>query len=425
VLNLWPIFSNIFNMKRVVVTGMGVVSPAGNDIKSFWTNIINGRSNAANITRFNAEHFKTHFAAEVRNFNVAEHLDRNEIKRSDLYTQYALVAAKQAIEDSGFELNKMSPFEVGVILGSAQGGTDTFEQQVKEYAANGFQPHFNPFFIPKTLVNMAAGLISIKYGFMGINFSTASACATANTSIMDAMNYIRWGKAKIIITGGADAPIGEASMGGYNALKALSTRNDSPETASRPFDVERDGFVMGEGAGVLVLEEYEHAVARGAKIYAEVAGASMTSDAYHITATHPEGKGAIKGMQLALEDGSLNAEDVNYVNAHATSTAVGDLSEAKAINAVFGNNRNLSISATKSMTGHLLGAAGAVEAIVAIKAITDNIIPPTINTHTIDREVPLGLHIVIKAAIDKQVNVALSNTFGFGGHNGIAVFKKV
>lgn len=412
-------------MKRVVITGLGVVSPAGNDMKSFWTNIVNGRSNAANITRFNAENFKTHFAAEVKDFVMAEHLDRNEIKRSDLYSQYALAAAKQAIEDSGFELDKMSPFDVGVILGSAQGGFETFEQQVREFAANGFNPHFNPFFIPKTLINMAAGLISIKYGFMGINFSAVSACASANTAIMDALNYIRWGKAKVIITGGADAPISEASIGGYNALKALSTRNDSPETASRPFDVERDGFLMGEGAGILVFEEYEHAVARGAKIYAEVAGAAMTSDAYHITATHPEGKGAIQGMKFALHDAALNAEDVNYVNAHATSTSVGDLSEAKAINAVFGDNKDFSVSATKSMTGHLLGAAGAIESIIAVKAITDGIIPPTINTHTIDPEVPAGLHIVIKEAINKKVNVALSNTFGFGGHNGIALFKKV
>jgi 3-oxoacyl-[acyl-carrier-protein] synthase II len=412
-------------MKRVVITGLGVVSPAGNDMKSFWTNIVNGRSNAANITRFNAENFKTHFAAEIKDFVMAEHLDRNEIKRSDLYSQYAMVAAKQAIEDSGFELDKMSPFDVGVILGSAQGGFETFEQQVREFAANGFNPHFNPFFIPKTLINMAAGLISIKYGFMGINFSAVSACASANTAIMDALNYIRWGKAKIIITGGADAPISEGSIGGYNALKALSTRNNSPETASRPFDVERDGFLMGEGAGILVFEEYEHAVARGAKIYAEVAGAAMTSDAYHITATHPEGKGAIQGMKFALHDGCLNAEDVNYVNAHATSTSVGDLSEAKAINAVFGDNKDFSVSATKSMTGHLLGAAGAIESIIAVKAITDGIIPPTINTHTIDPEVPSNLHIVTKEAINKKVNVALSNTFGFGGHNGIALFKKV
>ncbi|MFD0794254.1 beta-ketoacyl-ACP synthase II [Mucilaginibacter litoreus] len=412
-------------MKRVVITGMGVISPAGNDINSFWTNIVNGRSNAASITRFNAANFKTHFAAEVKDFNPAALLDRNEIKRSDLYTQYALAAAKQAVEDSGFDMHQVDPFDVGVILGSAQGGFETFEHQLKEYYAGDGTPHFNPFFIPKALVNMASGLISIKYGFMGINFSTASACATANTSIMDALNYIRWGKAKIIVTGGADAPISEGSIGGYNALKALSTRNDSPEAASRPFDVERDGFVMGEGAGVLVLEEYEHAKARGAKIYAEVAGAAMTSDAYHITATHPEGKGAIRGMKLALEDGGINIDEVNYVNAHATSTPVGDLSEARAINAVFGGNANFAVSATKSMTGHLLGAAGAIEAIISVKAIQDNIIPPTINTTTIDPEVPAGLHIVTKEAINKQVNVALSNTFGFGGHNGIAVFRKV
>ncbi|MFD0764670.1 beta-ketoacyl-ACP synthase II [Mucilaginibacter lutimaris] len=412
-------------MKRVVITGLGVLSPAGNDLKSFWTNIVNGRSNAAKTTRFDASGFKTHFAAEIKDFSMADHLDRNEIKRNDLYTQYALVAAKEAIEDSGFDLNKISPFDIGVIMGSAQGGFETFEQQVRDYAANGFQPHFNPFFIPKTLVNMAAGLISIKYGFMGINFSAVSACASSNTAIMDALNYIRWGKAKIIVTGGADAPISEASIGGYNALKALSTRNESPETASRPFDVERDGFLMGEGAGVLVFEEYGHAVARGAKIYAEVAGAAMTSDAYHITATHPEGKGAIQGMKYALHDAGLNAEQVNYVNAHATSTPVGDLSESKAISAVFGGNENLAVSATKSMTGHLLGAAGAIESIIAVKAITDGIIPPTINTQTIDPEVPFNLHIVIKEAINKKVDVALSNTFGFGGHNGIALFKKV
>lgn len=404
---------------------MGVVSPAGNNLDNFWTNILNGRSNAAPITRFNADNFKTHFAAELKGFNMTDHLDRNEIKRNDLYTQYALVAAKEAIEDSGFELDKMSPFDVGVIMGSAQGGFETFEQQVREYAANDFQPHFNPFFIPKTLVNMASGLISIKYGYMGINFSAVSACASSNTALMDALNYIRWGKAKIIVAGGADAPISEASIGGYNALKALSTRNNDPQSASRPFDVERDGFVMGEGAGVLVLEEYDHAVARGAKIYAEIAGAAMTSDAYHITATHPEGKGAIQGMKLALHDAGLNASEVNYVNAHATSTPVGDLSESKAISAVFGENESLSVSATKSMTGHLLGAAGAIESIIAVKAITDGVIPPTINTHTIDPEVPANLHIVIKEAINKKVDVSLSNTFGFGGHNGIAIFKKV
>ncbi|TWR30990.1 beta-ketoacyl-ACP synthase II [Mucilaginibacter pallidiroseus] len=412
-------------MKRVVVTGMGVVSATGNTVAEFWNNIVEGNSPATPITRYNPENFKTQFAAQITNLNVTQHLDRNDIKRSDLYTQYALIAAKQAIEDSGFEINQMSPFDVGVIFGSAQGGFETFEQQYREFAAGGFEPHFNPFFIPKTLLNMAAGIISIKFGFMGLNFSTASACASANTAIMDAFNYIRFGKAKIIVTGGSDAPISEASMGGYNSLKALSTRNHDPKAASRPFDVERDGFVMGEGAGVLVLEEYEHAKARGAHIYAEIGGAAMTSDAYHITATHPEGKGAIEGMKRALDDAGLNAADINYVNAHATSTPVGDLSEAKAISAVFEGNNDLHVSATKSVTGHLLGAAGAVEAIVSIKAITDGIVPPTINTETIDPEVPAGLQIVIKEALKKNVNAALSNTFGFGGHNGVVIFKKV
>jgi 3-oxoacyl-[acyl-carrier-protein] synthase II len=412
-------------MKRVVVTGLGVVSATGNDIAAFWNNIIEGNSPATPITRFNPEKFKTNFAAEITGFKVSDHLDRNEIKRSDLYTQYALIAAGQAIKDSGFDVNTVSPFDIGVILGTAQGGMETFEQQYREFATSGFEPHFNPFFIPKTLVNMASGIISIKYGYMGINFSTASACASANTAIMDAFNYIRFGKAKIIITGGSDAPISEASIGGYNSLKALSTRNHEPKKASRPFDVERDGFVMGEGAGILILEEYEHAKARGAHIYAEVGGAAMTSDAYHITATHPEGKGAIHGMKLALQDAGLNANDIHYVNAHATSTPVGDISEAKAIKAVFGDNDNLHISATKSITGHLLGAAGAIESIVAIKAITDGVVPATLNTTTIDPGVPAGLNIVIKESIDKKIDAALSNTFGFGGHNGIVVFKKI
>jgi 3-oxoacyl-[acyl-carrier-protein] synthase II len=411
-------------MKRVVVTGLGVFSATGTDIAAFWNNIVEGNSPAKEITRFNPEKFKTRFATQIAEFNPAQYLDRNEIKRSDLYTQYALIAADQAIADAGIDVNALSPFDVGVIFGTAQGGMDTFEHQYKEFAAKNFEPHFNPFFIPKTLVNMAAGLISIKHGFMGVNFSTASACASANTAIMDAFNYIKFGKAKVIVTGGSDAPISEASIGGYNSLKALSTRNAEPTKASRPFDVERDGFVMGEGAGVLILEEYEHAKARGAHIYAEVGGAAMTSDAYHITATHPEGKGAIKAMQLALEDAGLNATDIGFVNAHATSTPVGDISEAKAIKAVFEGHDGLHISATKSVTGHLLGAAGAVEAIISIKAIIEGIVPPTINTQTIDPEIPQGLNIVINEAIEKRVDAALSNTFGFGGHNGVVVFKK-
>lgn len=412
-------------MRRVVVTGLGVVSAVGNDVAGFWNNIVEGKSPAKPITRFNPEKFKTQFATQITDLDPKNYLDRNDIKRSDLYTQYALIAAKQAIEDSGFDINQISPFDVGVIFGTAQGGMETFEQQYKEYASSGFEPHFNPFFIPKTLVNMASGIISIKFGLMGVNFSTASACASANTAIMDAFNYIRWGKAKIIVTGGSDAPISEASIGGYNSLKALSTRNDNPTKASRPFDIERDGFVMGEGAGVLVLEDYEHAKARGAHIYAEIAGSAMTSDAYHITATHPEGKGAIEGMKRALEDASMSASDIGYVNAHATSTPVGDISESKAISTVFGANNDLHVSATKSVTGHLLGAAGAVEAIVSVKSITDGIVPPTINTETIDPEIPKNLKIVTKEAINKKINAALSNTFGFGGHNGIVIFKKI
>ena len=405
---------------------MGVVSSLGTDVSTFWNNIAHGQSGAKPINRFEVGKFKTQFAAQLPyDFDATQYLDRSEIKRNDLYTQYALIAAKQAIEDSGFDINAMSPYDVGVIFGSAQGGFDTFEQQIKEYAAKDHEPHFNPFFIPKTLVNMAAGLISIKYGLMGINFTTVSACASANTAIMDALNYIRWGKAKIIITGGADAPITEGSIGGYNALKALSTRNSDPQAASRPFDIERDGFVMGEGAGVLVLEEYEHAKQRGATIYAELAGASMTSDAYHITATHPEGKGAIKAMELALQDAGLTHSDVHYLNAHATSTPVGDISEAKAIYAAFGDDANLSVSATKSMTGHLLGAAGAIESIISVKAITEGIIPATINTNTLDPQLPAGLKIVTGQSQEKNVDVAMSNTFGFGGHNAVVVFKKV
>ncbi len=412
-------------MKRVVITGLGVVAPNGNNIADFWTNVINGKSAAAPITRFNADNFKTKFASQITDFDPTQHLDRNDIKRGDLYSQYAMVAAGQAIADSGFDLSTMSPFDVGVIFGSAQGGMQTFEEQLREYNATDHQPHFNPFFIPKTLINMASGLISIKYGFMGVNFTTVTACASANTAIMDAMNYIRWGKAKIIITGGSDAPVTEASIGGYNALKALSTRNDAPQKASRPFDADRDGFVMGEGSGVLVLEEYEHARQRGATIYAEVAGAAMTSDAYHITATHSEGKGAIQAMKLALQDAWLNREDIGFLNAHATSTPVGDQSEANGIYHVYGDTKKLFVSATKSITGHLLGAAGAIEAIIAVKSITDGIIPPTINTENIDPNIPAGLQIVTGDAIQTRVNAAMSNTFGFGGHNGVVVLKRV
>lgn len=411
--------------KRVVVTGLGAVTSLGNDVKSFWDNIANGKSGARKITRFNPEAFRTQIACEVDNFDPSEYLDRNEIKRSDLFTQYALHAAGQAIKDSGFDMEKISPFDVGVIWGSGQGGMETFENEVGAFVQNESNPRFSPFFIPKLIVNMASGMISMKYGFMGINYVTVSACATSNTAIMDAMNYIRMGKAKIIVTGGSEAPVTKASIGGFCSLKAMSTRNDDPQSASRPFDTQRDGFLMGEGAGSLVLEEYEHAKARGAHIYAEVAGASMTADAYHMTATHPEGLGALHAMKLALEDAEVNTEDLDYLNTHATSTPVGDISETKAISKLIGEGENnLHISATKSMTGHLLGAAGAAEAIISIQALINGVIPPTINTEEIDPEIPKNLNIVTKEAKEADLKVAMSNTFGFGGHNAIIVFKK-
>ncbi len=413
-------------LNRVVVTGIGVLSALGNNAETFWNNIVNGKSGAAPITRFDASLFRSKFACELKDFDATKLLDRNDIKRNDLFTQYALIATDQAIADSGFEFEKMSPFDVGVIWGCAHGGTITFEDQMKEYINGGNAPRFNPFFLPKVLVNMASGMISIRNGYMGPNYTTVSACASSNTAMMDAFNTIRLGKAKIIITGGSEAPISEGAYGGYCALKAMSARNDDPQHASRPFDTERDGFVMGEGSGALVLEDYEHAKARGAKIYAEVVGSASTGDAYHMTATHPEGLGAIHAMKLALKEAGLGIQDVDYINPHATSTHVGDLSETKAISALTGTEKTkLHISATKSMTGHLLGAAGAVEGIICLLAIRDGIVPPTINTENIDPEIPQNLNIVLKEALQKKVNVAMSNTFGFGGHNGIVVFKGV
>jgi len=413
-------------MKRVVVTGLGALTPIGNTVDEFWNALKEGKSGVAPITKFDATPFRTHFAAELKDFNPKDYLDRNEIKRTDPFTQYALVATDEAVKDSGLDFDSMDPFDTGVIWGTGQGGMLTFEEQVREYAENGYKPRFSPFFVPKLIMNMAAGMISIKYNLMGINYATVSACATSNTAIMDAFNYIRWGQAKVIITGGSEAPITEASFGGFSAMKAMSTRNDDPATASRPFDTDRDGFVMGEGAGTLILEEYEHAKARGATIYAEVAGAAMTADAYHITATHPEGRGAEEGMRRALKDGELNPGNVDHMNMHATSTPVGDVSELKAIKKVYGeSNKHLKVTATKSVTGHLMGAAGAAEAIASIKSITDGVIPGTINTENIDPELPGGMNIIFGDSVDTNVDVAMSNTFGFGGHNGIVVFKKV
>jgi len=411
-------------MKRVVITGMGAVTPLGNDVDTFWKNILKGESGADKITHFNPEKFKVQFAAEVKNFTPEKYLDRNEIKRSDLFTQYAIYASAEAMEDSGLDLENIDPFDIGVIWGTGQGGMETFENEVTEYVSGDGTPRFSPFFVPKLIANMASGMISMKYGLRGINYTTVSACATANTAFMDAFNYIRWGKAKIIVSGGSEAPITPASVGGFSSMKAMSTRNDDPKAASRPYDVERDGFIMGEGAGALVMEEYEHAKARGAKIYAEIIGAAMTADAYHMTAPHPEGIGAAKSMELALADAEITFEQVDYLNPHATSTPLGDLAELNAITKVFKGSPNLDISATKSMTGHLLGAAGAVEAILCIKAIQNSIIPPTINISNLDENIPDGINIVTEPK-KKEINIAMSNAFGFGGHNSTVIFRKI
>jgi 3-oxoacyl-[acyl-carrier-protein] synthase II len=412
--------------RRVVVTGMGALSPLGNSVEEFWKNLIAGKSGAALITKFDTTKFKTKFACEVKNYNPIDHFDKAEIRKMDPFTQYALVSSAEALKDSGLELDKIDKTRVGVIWGSGNGGFYTFQQEIMDFARGDGTPRINPYFIPKVIVDIASGWISIKYGFMGLNFTTVSACATSTTAIIDAMNYIRWGKADIIVSGGSEAAVNEAGVGGFGALKALSTRNDDPQTASRPFDIHRDGFVMGEGAGALILEEYEHAKRRGARIYAEVAGGGMSADAFHLTATHPEGAGAMLGMKWALEDANLKPEDVDYLNPHATSTPVGDESEMKAVSKFFGDHkRKLLISATKSATGHLLGGAGAIESIICIKAIHEGIIPPTINTTEIDPGLPEGLNIVLRENQKKNIRVALSNTFGFGGHNASAVFVKL
>jgi 3-oxoacyl-[acyl-carrier-protein] synthase II len=412
-------------MKRVVITGLGALTPIGNNLNDFWKGLLEGKSGAAAITKFDPSKFKTRFACELKGFDPLEYMDKQEVRKYDPYVQYAIAAVEQAIRHAELNLEGLDLHEVGVIWGTGKGGWTTIEQQITEFANGDGTPRYNPYFIPKALPNMASGIITIKYGFKGLNFTTASACAASNTSIMDAFNYIRWGKAKMIITGGSEASILPSAIGGFSVMKALSQRNDDPETASRPFDKDRDGFVMGEGAGAIILEEYEHAVNRGAKIIAEVAGTAMTSDAYHLSATHPEGEGAARAMRLALKDADLSPEDVNYINCHATSTPLGDVSETKAIANVFVSNlQNLKISATKSLTGHLLGAAGAIEAIASIKAIQEGIIPPSINVFNIDPEIPKGIQIVKDKPLIQNVDVAMSSTFGFGGHNAIAIFKK-
>ncbi len=413
------------NLRRVVVTGIGALTPIGNTKDEFWNGLANGVSGAAPITRFDASLFKTQFACEVKNFDVEQFIDKKEARKMDPFTQYAMVAVEEAMADSGMNLDTIDKSRAGVIWGSGIGGLRTFQEEVTEFAKGDGTPRFNPFFIPKMIADIAAGFISIKYGFRGPNFVTVSACASATNALIDAFNYIRLGKADVFISGGSEAAVTEAGIGGFNAMKALSQRNDSPETASRPFDKERDGFVLGEGAGALILEELEHAKARGAKIYAELVGGGMTADANHITAPHPEGLGASSVMQIALEDAHLKPEDIDYINVHGTSTPLGDVSETKAIQKIFGDHAyKLNISSTKSMTGHLLGAAGAIEAIASILAIQNSLIPPTINHFTDDEAFDPGLNLTFNKAQAREITYALSNTFGFGGHNCSVVFKK-
>jgi len=409
---------------RVVVTGVGALTPIGNNAKTFWTSLIAGTSGAAAITKFDSSKFKTRFACELKNFNPIDFMDKSEARKYDLFTQYALVAVEEAVQHAQLNFDALNRNRIGVIWGSGNGGIGTFQEQVTEFVKGDGTPRFNPFFIPKMILDIASGVISIKYGLRGVNFATVSACATSNTAILEAFNHIRWGKADIIITGGSEAPINEVSVGGFNASRALSTFNEDPAIASRPFDKNRDGFVMGEGAGALILESYESAIKRNAPILAEIVGGGMAADAYHLTGTHPEGEGAYLGMLEALAEANIQASDIDYVNAHATSTPQGDISEMKAIERVFSGSAKLNVSATKSMTGHLLGAAGAVEAIACIKAVEENIIPPTINTRELDGAISTAFDLTLSKAQHKTVNYAMSNTFGFGGHIATAIFKK-
>jgi 3-oxoacyl-[acyl-carrier-protein] synthase II len=413
-------------LKRVVVTGLGALTPIGNTKDEFWEGLISGKSGAAPITYYDTEKFKTKFACELKNFTATDFIDRKLAGRMDKFTQYAMVAADEAIEDSKLNLDVVNKLRVGVIWGAGIGGLETFQEEVLNFAAGDGTPRFNPFFIPKMIADIAPGNISIKHGFMGPNYTTVSACASSANAMFDALNMIRLGHCDVVVTGGSEAAVTIAGMGGFNAMHALSTRNESPETASRPFDGTRDGFVLGEGAGALILEEYEHAKARGAKIYAEVAGGGLSSDAYHMTAPHPEGLGVIEVMKNCLENAGLKPEDVDHINTHGTSTPLGDVAELKAISKVFGEHaKNININSTKSMTGHLLGAAGAIEAISVILAMEHGIVPPTINHTTVDENIDPELNLTLNKAQKRDVKVAMSNTFGFGGHNACVVFKKI
>jgi 3-oxoacyl-[acyl-carrier-protein] synthase II len=412
-------------LKRVVVTGMGALTPIGNTVKEYWDALLMGKSGAAPIQQFNASLFKTHFACEVKNFNVEDFMDKKEARKLDQFSQYAMVSASEAMADAALMEANPNTDRIGVIWGSGIGGLKTFQDEAQNFFSGDGTPRFNPFFIPKMIADIAAGHISIKYGLRGPNYVTVSACASSTNAIIDAFNLIRLGKADAIVTGGSEAAVNEMGMGGFNALKALSTRNDSPETASRPFDLDRDGFVLGEGSGALILEEYEHAMKRGAKIYAEVIGGGMSGDAYHMTAPHPDGLGAKNTMLAAIEDACISANQVDYVNVHGTSTPLGDVAEVRAIEHVFGQHAyNLNISSTKSMTGHLLGAAGAIEAIACVMAVQNDVVPPTINHFTDDPELDSKLNFTFNKAQKRVVNVALSNTFGFGGHNTSVIVRK-
>ena len=412
-------------LKRVVITGMGALTPVGNSLAEYWGNLVAGKSGAAPITHFDAAKFKTQFACEVKNFDPLDHFDRKEARKLDPYAQYALVTATEAWADSGLNEETIDHDRAGVIWGSGIGGLKTFFDECSEFARGEGTPRFNPFFIPKMIADIAAGHISMKWNLRGPNFTTVSACASSTNSLIDSFNYIRLGQADIIVSGGSEAAVNEAGVGGFNAMKALSQRNDSPETASRPFDLERDGFVLGEGSGCLIVEELEHALARGAKIYAEIVGGGMSADAHHITAPHPEGLGAINVMRNALRDAGMQPNEVDYINVHGTSTPLGDIAESKAIREVFGENAfDLNISSTKSMTGHLLGAAGAIEAIACVMAVKNDVVPPTINHFTDDPEFNSKLNFTFNKAQKRTVNAALSNTFGFGGHNASVIVKK-
>ena len=413
-------------LKRVVVTGLGALTPIGNNVEEYWNGLVNGVSGAAPITRFDASKFKTRFACELKNFDVSEFINRKDARKMDKFTQYAMVTTDEAIIDSNLDLDNIDKDRVGVIWGAGVGGLETFQNEMMTYAAGDGTPKFNPFFIPKLIADIAPGQISIKYGFRGPNFATVSACASSSNAIIDALNYIRLGYADVMVSGGSEAAVIPSGIGGFNALQALSTRNDDPATASRPFDKGREGFVLGEGSGTLILEEYEHAIARGAKIYAEIAGGGLSADAHHITAPHPEGLGARNVMKNCLKDAGLKPEDVDAINMHGTSTPLGDIAESKAVLEVFGEHAyTININSTKSMTGHLLGAAGAVEAIASILAMKNGIVPPTINHFTDDDQIDSKLNFTFNKAQKREVKVAMSNTFGFGGHNACVLFKKL